>query len=240
MKCLWLFLNNVCLATTFLQIGNKNAEKEKWKINNKMCFVFTSPPPEVSVWRSDRSGPQIPGLPSHLPSTTQYNTVQDNIATGGRGFDFPTGRFAGVETLVRAGDPGQSEVAGHRAAGVRDGGRHINQHLQRREHTLRSSASIRNLGKKTTWIQIFDGLFFMTSDYLSIEGPEYKIRRGDHIPRHALNSDTSSCRHHNRGDLELTNLSHQYWQRSERVPISPPWVPPPIIFSHSDWLKLTN
>ena len=94
--------------------------------------------------------------------------------------------------------------------------------------------------KKTTWIQIFDGLFFMTSDYLSIEGPEYKIRRGDHIPRHALNSDTSSCRHHNRGDLELTNLSHQYWQRSERVPISPPWVPPPIIFSHSDWLKLTN
>ena len=147
MKCLWLFLNNVCLATTFLQIGNKNAEKEKWKINNKMCFVFTSPPPEVSVWRSDRSGPQIPGLPSHLPSITQYNTVQDNIATGGRGFDFPTGRFAGVETLVRAGDPGQSEVAGHRAAGVRDGGRHINQHLQRREHTLRSSASIRNLGK---------------------------------------------------------------------------------------------
>ena len=51
------------------------------------------------------------------------------MATGGRGYAFPTGRFAGVETLVRAGDPGQSEVAGHRAAGVRDGGRHINQHL---------------------------------------------------------------------------------------------------------------
>ena len=43
--------------------------------------------------------------------------------------------------------------------------------------------------------------------YLSIEGPEYVLRPGDHIVRHALNSGLSSCREHDRGDLELIDLT---------------------------------
>ena len=40
------------------------------------------------------------------------------------------------------------------------------------------------------------------TDYLSIEGPEDVLRPGDDIVRDALNGDLSSCRHHNRADLE--------------------------------------
>ena len=48
------------------------------------------------------------------------------------------------------------------------------------------------------------------TDYLSIEGPEYVLRPGDHIVCHALNSGLSSCSRHGTGDLELTVLTSIY------------------------------
>ena len=108
--------NNVCLSPTFLQVERKkNAKQTSLPLLHERCLYDG----EKDLVLRPRARPH--------PCTAQHNVSRRAWR--------PTGRFAGVQPLVRPGDPGQSEVAGDRAAGLGDGGRHVNQHLQtEREH----------------------------------------------------------------------------------------------------------